>query len=255
VSSSIMKALVLAALVSSASVVAAQEPASGFLFTDYSKLEPVSEERPGDLYYVAPGTMERMANYHAVLIEQPEIFVHPESKYKGMKPDQMKALADSYAEFVAQALEESDEWPGDESFEVVDEAGPGVLHLRVAIGNLLLKKQRSKNPLSYLPIAATVRLVKNALIQDLAKKVSLVEVTLELEVLDSQTGEVLGAGVWSRGGRGDSEAGLKASPSSWEELEAVMLESGRRTNCRLNNARLPQGQWVDCSELVLRKSE
>ena len=34
-----------------------------------------------------------------------------------------------------------------------------------------------------------------------------------------------------------------------------MLESGRRMNYRLNNVRVPKEQWVDCSELVLRKAE
>lgn len=170
-----------------------------------------------------------------------------------MKPDHMKTLADSYAESVGQALEESNEWPGDFSYEVVEEPGPGILHLRVAMGNLFLKKRRSKNPLSYMPIGAAVRLAKNA--RDLTKKVSLVEVSLELEVLDSQTGEVLGAGVWSRGSRKDKEAAQKADPTSWEELEAIMLESGRRMNCRLNNARVLKEQWGDCSELVLRKAE
>ncbi len=251
----IKTAMALAVLISGATLgaVAAEEPASGFLFTDYSKLEPVSEERPEDRYYVAAGAMEKMANYRAVLIEQPEIFLHTDSSYKGIKPDQMKALADSYAESVAQALEESDEWPGDFSYEVVDEPGPGVLHLRAAIGNLFLKKRRSKNPLSYMPIGAVVRLAKNA--KDLTRKVSLVEVSLEIEALDSQTGEVLGAGVWSRGARKDKEMGQKSDPPSWEEFEAIMLESGRRTNCRLNNARVPEEQWVDCSALVLQKSE
>ena len=35
-----------------------------------------------------------MANYSAVMIDQPEIFIAPKSKYKGMKPDDMKQLAD-----------------------------------------------------------------------------------------------------------------------------------------------------------------
>jgi hypothetical protein len=243
------------ALLILAAALAGEEPAPGFLITEYSKLEPVAEDRPGDLYYVAPGAQEKLAGYRAVLIEQPEIFLHPESSYKGMKPDQMKALADAYAEAVEEALEESDEWPGDVSFEVVEEPGPGVLHLRVAIGDLVLKKKRSKNPLAYMPIGATVRLAKSALTQDLTTKVSLVEVSLEIELLDSQTGEVLGAGVWSRGARKDKAAGQKAEPASWEELEAIMLESGRRLNCRLNNSRVPKEEWVDCGELVQRKSE
>lgn len=54
-------AMVLTVLILSAPLVAvaADESALGFLFTDYSKLEPVSEERPGDRYYFAPAPSKR----------------------------------------------------------------------------------------------------------------------------------------------------------------------------------------------------
>ncbi len=67
---------------------------SGFL-SDYSQLKQSSDEYMGHSYLV-PGAEDRMANYSAVIIDQPEIFIAPNSKYKAMKPDDMKALADAF---------------------------------------------------------------------------------------------------------------------------------------------------------------
>jgi len=59
----------------------------GFL-TDYSLLE----SRQGDLakrVYIVPDHMERLGTYHAVLVDQPEIFMAPDSPYKGAKGDHL----------------------------------------------------------------------------------------------------------------------------------------------------------------------
>ena len=70
----------------------AQELGSSDFLSDYSHLKQ-SSDLYMDYAYLAPGA-ENMANYSAVMIDQPEIFIAPKSKYKGMKPDDMKQLAD-----------------------------------------------------------------------------------------------------------------------------------------------------------------
>ncbi len=42
------------------------------------------------------------------MIDQPEIFIHPDSKYKGMKPDDMKALADGFREILIDEIKKRD---------------------------------------------------------------------------------------------------------------------------------------------------
>ncbi len=73
---------------------------SGFL-SDYSRLQ---RNLPGQMIYsyLASDAPDRMANYSAVMIDQPEIFVSPDSQYKGMKPDDMKQLADSFRNAMVQ---------------------------------------------------------------------------------------------------------------------------------------------------------
>jgi hypothetical protein len=43
-------------------------------------------------------SVPRLAKLDSVMIDQPEIFVSPDSKYKGLKPDDAKALADAIQE-------------------------------------------------------------------------------------------------------------------------------------------------------------
>ncbi|MET0660826.1 MAG: hypothetical protein ABW110_22015, partial [Steroidobacteraceae bacterium] len=75
-----------------------QEPAPEESFlTDYSNLKP-SPDNPFDEMYVAPDALKRAAQYTAVMVDQPELFIHPDSKYKGIKPDDMKIIADTLRE-------------------------------------------------------------------------------------------------------------------------------------------------------------
>ena len=73
----------------------AQDFVSSDFLSDYSQLKQSSDEYM-DYTYLAEGAPGKMADYSAVMIDQPEIFVAADSKYKGMKPDDMKQLADAF---------------------------------------------------------------------------------------------------------------------------------------------------------------
>jgi hypothetical protein len=181
------------------------------------------------------GGAAKLRNYDTVLIEQPEIFLHPDSKYKGLKPDALKRLADDFASSIIAELEPA--------YAITDEAGPSVLHVRWALTNLELKHKWSKNPLSYTPVGAVKDAVQKALRDDITKNVALKGVVLEIELLDSQTGERLAAAVESRHRRDE--------PTSWPELEKMMRNFGKLLKCRLDNVRVPQEQWIDCVEMIV----
>jgi hypothetical protein len=228
------RTLGLVVLLLSASVALGQER-SGFL-GDYSGLEP-AQDGSGDLIFVAPGAIEKLADYKSVMVDQPEIFIAADSPYKGMKPEDMLALSEELRSSVIGRLEGA--------YPVVDEPGPGVLYLRLAITDLYLKK-KSRSPLGYTPAGAVVHGIKKAATKDMQKKINLVEMTLEVEVLDSEGHQRLVALVEPRGARKDKEKGQKKDPSSWEEMEAMIQSVGKRLRCRLDNARLPAEQQSDC---------
>ncbi len=201
---------------------------SGFL-SDYSQLESSSDQHM-DYTYIAAGAPEKMANYSAVMIDQPEIFVAANSKYKGMKPDDMKALADAFRTSLAQSLSEN--------YMIVDQAGPNVVYLRFAISNVQLKKKK-RGLLGYTPIGLVAGAAKSALTQDITKKIDLKGLTIEMEVLDSSTLVQLAALLETRSGK-------KEDAASWSELEADIDVYSQRVRCRLDNARVAEENRVDC---------
>ena len=201
---------------------------SGFL-SDYSQLKRSSDTHM-DYTYLAPGAPDKMAKYSAVMIDQPEIFIAPNSKYKGMKPDDMKALADAFRISLAQSLSAD--------YMIVDQPGPNVVYLRFAISNVQLKKKR-KGLLSYTPIGLVAGAAKSALTSDITKKIDLKGLTIEMEVLDSNSQEQLAALLETR-------SGTKDEPASWAELEADIAVYSQRMRCTLNNARIAEESRVDC---------
>lgn len=218
----------------------AQAEDSGFL-TDYSQLK--ENDSLGFIKmraYEDPDLAAKLKKYQAVMIDQPELIVATDSKYKGLKPDDAVQIAEAMRAALSGSLTES--------FFVVDQPGPEVLLLRMAASNLYLKKAK-RGLLSYTPVGAVVHAAAKASTDDIAKKISLVEVTIEAEMMDSMTGEVIGAFVHERGQRKDKKKNQALEPSSWNELMAILEVLSARVSCRLDNAKLEEREDHDCVAL------
>lgn len=225
-----------------ASSASAEAPAQyvehGFL-TDYSSLEPFADGA-ADYRYVAPNAFKDLANYSAIVVDQPEIFISPKSTYKGVKPDNIKALADLMQQGIATRFKEG-------GYDVVTDPGPGVLFLRIALADLeLVKKKRAIS--GYTPTGFIIQGTVQGLVNDISKKLRLDYLTVELELVDSLTGDVLVAGLISKGLDEDLDSDGKEDQEivQWEVFEAYIQNLGKRIHCRLDNARLPESEWADC---------
>jgi hypothetical protein len=207
----------------------AQDIQSSDFLTDYSQLTRSADDQRMDYSYLTPGAPGSLGNYSAVMIDQPEIFVSPDSQYKGMKPDDMKALADAFRNAMVQELVET--------YTIVDQPGPNVLYLRFAFTNLQVKKQR-RRLMSYTPVGLVANAVKSA-VTDITNKIDLKGITVEMEVLDSTSEEQLAALLEIR-------ADTEEEPTSWEEVEALIAVYAQRLGCNLDNARRPEEDRVDC---------
>jgi len=231
-------ATALALLALAPASVPAQDKDSSFL-SDYSKLTK-AKDNPFDEIYASPEGIKRAAQYDSVMVDQPELFLHPDSKYKGLKPDDMKALADSLRESVTTELKTS--------YKVVDKPGANVLYVRLAVGDLLLQKK--KRPiLAYIPVGAVVYGVKN-LASEATSKIDLKNMKVEAEVLDSVTLEQIGAATSSRGSL-SAAAGDPNKPVSWKELDNLFSIVGKRLKCRLDNSRIAEAKWANCGAIGL----
>ena len=65
----------------------------GGFFTDPSLLKPW-DQGTFDLGYVDPDILQKAQRYSAVMVDQPEIQIASDSKYKSAKADDLKQLAD-----------------------------------------------------------------------------------------------------------------------------------------------------------------
>lgn len=182
---------------------------SGFL-GDYSKLQP-DPDRQGAMRYINPDAA--LAKYSKIAITPIEIWYDPESEYKGISPDDLKLVADSMRSLVISELEP--EYP------VVDSAGTDVLAVRMAIANVKIRKKKP-GILNLLPVGMalyTLKEIANA-------NVNLADAVIEVELLDSATGEQLGMLV--------DRLSVSGDQASWQELEKALVFYARRFRSRLD---------------------
>jgi hypothetical protein len=203
---------------------------SGFL-SDYSQLKPI--EGTDIRLYTAPNAYTDFKKYTAVMIDQPELVIASNSKYRGIKPDDAKLVADTMRKALSDAVTKNGR------VKVVDKPGPGVLYVRLAASNVHLKK-KSRGVLGYTPAGFVVGSAVSAG-QEMEQKIILQDMTLELEIMDSQTETVMASVV------DIIEAGKKAKASeSWLNEHTVMAYWATRFNCRLENSQKPENEWQDC---------
>ena len=208
----------------------AQVPFSGFL-DNYEQLNP-SDDVWINYIYMQPGFREKLSDTTAFMVEQPEIFVAPDSKYGGMKPDDMKMMADSMRAAFAEALVEK--------FQIAASPGPNTLVMRMAFTNVHLKK-KGRSLLGYTPVGFVATSAKRAMMNDFVDNILLTEVVWEAEILDSQTGERHGALIISLGNKNK-----KKEFTSWDQLIQVLEIGSARLMCRLDNARVEEDEIRDC---------
>lgn len=179
-------------------------------------LSPVTDKQ-GAFRYIKPDV--DLKKYNKIIIEPIEVWLHPQSEYKGIEPDTVKAMADSFAQILVNELEPE--------YDMVGHAGNDTLVVRLAIMGLKTKK-RKRGLLGYIPVA----LVVSALNTDALERVSLIDAGIEVEVLDSVTGERLAALVDTGIRTPQSEhAGKKLT---WQDIEEILRFYAKRFKAQLN---------------------
>lgn len=210
----------------------------GFL-DDYSKLQPRTAGEVSDLFYGAPDLFTRISAYTGVALDQPEILISPDSPYKGGKPDDMAQIAELMRTALAEQLTKG-------GYNVVDARGPGVIYVRLALTDLEMTKKK-RGLLSYTPVGVVVKAGTDA-IKETLDKVDITRMTLQAELLDGASGELLAALVVAR----DTPPGEKAVRIDFDELAALVNEYGARMRCGLDNARVAPEQQINCLDPAAR---
>ena len=223
-------AIVIAAFSSAAS---GQEMMQSGFMTDYSQLQKVTDGT-ADYRYIAPGAEDKLADYDAVMVDQPEFFIAADSPYRGVKARQLDVLGEALRNGFSTGLAKE--------YYVVESPGANVLYVRAALSNLKLKRAKLHGA-DYVPVGFVTMPARRGATRDISKKASLRGVVLETEVFDSVTGERLVAIIDSR----STEAG---DLTSWDQIDQLAKDYGEVMLCRLNNSRFSEVARANCLELI-----
>lgn len=219
----------------------AEDFARESFLSDYSKLQPLSKSPGGnDFVYLAPGVENGLSSYRRVLVDEPEVFLSPDSPYKGGKPADIAAIAGAVRSTVITALRER-------GYAIAEQPAADVLYVRLAVTGLEIKK-KSRRLLAYTPVGFVVDAGVKAL-QGFMDKYEMLDMSLQVEVQDSVKRDVLAAVVLQRG----ETAGAK-KPIEFDVMMAATNEFGERFACRLDNGRVPADQRIDCTNPAVRKA-
>jgi hypothetical protein len=163
---------------------------SGFL-GDYSKLQQ-GPEGGIDQRYIKEGV--DFKKYNKIMLDQVKFYFKDDAANKGIDADEMKELANTFDKAVIDAL--------GGAYPVVAKPGPDVMRIRVAITDIELPNRAINAVSTVLPVGLAISTIKSGIT---GKGTGVGEISMEFEVLDSTTNEVIAEGVDRRsGGKIDS---------------------------------------------------
>lgn len=161
----------------------------GFL-SDYSSLAPEGDDSKAFLHVDETADF---SGYNKVLIDRIQVFLKDDASYKGLDPAELKELVDYFHSAIAEAL--SDKYP------LVDEVGPDVLRLRIAITDLIPNKPEASVVSLVVPFIWAAEAGAGTIEEgEVGSTPYTGEATIELEALDSITSKQLAAYIETRVG-------------------------------------------------------
>lgn len=160
---------------------------SGFL-KDYSKLHAAANDTEATLVYFMPDKT-KFKSYTKILLEPVQVWRGEESDAKGLD----KEDADYLSQFLWSHLNEE----LGKDYRITQSPGPGVMRMRVAITEAGKGIPILDNLTAAYPTTLLMSKGKKAL---LGTETMVGKASVELEATDSQTGELIAAGVDRRGG-------------------------------------------------------
>jgi hypothetical protein len=188
----------------------------GFL-TDYSKLTKDSFDALDSGYEKTGADWE---TYDKIIIEKVVFFLDENAEYKGIDPEDFTEMAKYYYNSMVTVF-------GD-FYTLTDKAGEGTLRLRIAITDLVQTKPVRSVWSSFMPPALIISHVKKA---TTGSHTGMGSVSFELEVIDSQTNEVIGAAIFKNQGK---KYKVHKSFTKWGQVEDIFNDFAKLTRTQLD---------------------
>jgi Protein of unknown function (DUF3313) len=210
------------------SVAVAEDYDKSFL-TDYSQLQAKPVADGTDLTYLSPGVVRKLARYTGVMVDQPEVSISANSDYKGAKPADLMAVAQSLRKTLDELLTAA-------GYPVVDTPGPGVISVRTAVTDVSIKRKKL-GLLGYLPEELFIKAGSISL-KGVMARYDIMAMTIQAELLDSDSKEVLARVVALR--RGESDG--KPVRIDFDRVSATVKDFRSRLRCLPDNTDAPPAQ-------------
>lgn len=199
--------LLLPLLAACASTTSAPVTTSGFL-GDYSALQPHPDDDEVLVYRDREGVL---GEYDRFLVEPVLVYFHPDARGGGIDPAEVQELATGLRAAAVAELEAG-------GYELVEEAGPGVLRVRAALTDVVPVNPAANVGTKLAGAAVGVGL--------LTPRVDLGRASIEAEMLDGESGERVAAFVASSRGKRYSSpiqgakrwGDVRAAFRAWAEL-------------------------------------
>lgn len=189
---------------------------SGFL-KDYSQLK-AGGDNAAALVYTKPGVDFKA--YDKLMFERVAVSLNSSAAGRELDPTILKEMADYYQNALLEAVKSG--------YTIVDQPGPGVLWVRVAITDIVPSNPTANTLSSIVPIGMAVSAAAKATTD---ANMGTGEAASEIEVLDSQTMERLAAAVDRRQG------GKAAFRGKWVDTQQAFDYWAKRFRERLDEAR------------------
>jgi hypothetical protein len=211
--------LALIALVTfHASAVFAADPATEEFLGEYAKNLAPGPKDGVKMRWLKPGV--DFGKYNKVMLESVIFFLSKDSDFKGIDPQEMKELADTFNLQIINALK--DKYP------IVSEPGPDVLRLRIAVTDIKSSKPGMSAVSSVLPIGLGISLIKKGASGSWTGSGS---TSAESMVLDSMTNDVIAVA------KDDRSAAFTERFSKWGSAEEAFKFWGERIKLFMDGTR------------------
>jgi hypothetical protein len=196
---------------------------SGFLGDDtYAKLQPDPGNSDWLIYFKDPDTLRRSDTF---VLDPVKVFFVPEVQKQDINPADQTKLEEYFTKAIRDELEAG-------RYNLVTAPGPGVMVLRFAITNVEPNGGKTNAAVTASTAVATHVVAPGA--GELVPRLKVGKVSIEGEMVDSNSGEVEMAFITSKSGR-RFFSGLKAF-EKWGDIDAAFRSWAKNFRRRLDKA-------------------
>lgn len=193
-------------------------PQSGFLH-DYSLLKAKDPMKKAKWVYI--NKKANFSAYDKIMLDDVTFFVSEKADYKGIEAQELVAMSVAFKKACIMNLIGA--------YEFTDKPGAGVMRIRMAVTELVPSSSVAGTVTTIIPIGLVISSVKKVAT---GSHIGMGRVTFEGEMIDSQSGEILGAVIDSKVG---SKRKITKSVSKWGHAIDIFNIWGQTFRTRLDN--------------------